>query len=540
MAIFDINTPNQPDPGIAEENSTLARETASEQPEASVPSEEFSSSPAGDPLGYGTGFPLKIALTIAVIAVVLAGARLIGITNLGLDLSAFQDVLHLRWPAPPAAPVPTTPVVAQSKPGQKPPPVSAVFADDSNALDPFFAALWKLEQAKSGQIPAASSSVVTVLHYGDSPTTADLITGDIRAQLQQRFGDAGRGYTLVAKPWAWYGHRGVEISGHGWKMRTGVGLMRQGIYGLGGAAFEGQPGASSLFKLTEGGQSSVEIEYLAKPGGGSFAVEADGQKLIDQSTVADTQSAISIHVPLPPGTTTVSLRPTAGSITLFGADFRTGSGGVLYDSLGLNGATTSVLARVLEPNLWQEELNHAAPALIVVNYGSNESSFGNFVHKQYAAELRLAIQRIRVAAPGVPILIMSPMDRGERSGLDEIQTMSTIPEIVAIQRQAAAETHCAFFDTYDAMGGSGTMARWFAASPRLVTADLLHPTPQGAPIVATLFVQQLSMGYDRWKMQHGISLPSPAPASSAAPAPAPTTVAHRKTARQRGKKAKAK
>jgi hypothetical protein len=110
------------------------------------------------------------------------------------------------------------------------------------------------------------------------------------------------------------------------------------------------------------------------------------------------------------------------------------------------------------------------------------------------------------------------MDRGERSGLDEIRTMPTIPEIVAIQRQVAAETHCAFFDTYDAMGGDGTMSRWYAATPRLVTADFLHPTPQGATIVASLFVDQLGLGYNRWKMQHGIPLPA------AAPAPAPKAV----------------
>lgn len=500
-----------------------------------------------DPLGRGTGFPLKMALAIAVIAISLAAARLIGIPNLGVDFAAFQDALHLHWPAPPGAAVPAVPVVAQSKGNGKLPPVSAVFADDANSLDPFFAALWKLEQAKSGQVDPAQSNapsaspnaVVTILHYGDSPTTADLITGDVRAQLQQRFGDAGRGYTLISKPWAWYGHRGVEISGHGWKIRTGVGLMRQGIYGLGGAAFEGQPGASSQFRLAAGNQTAVEVEYLAKPGGGSFAIEADGQKILDQTTATDTQAAVSVNAALPPGTKTVTIHPTTGIVTLFGADFRTGSGGVLYDSLGLNGVTTSVLARVLEPNLWKQELDHASPALIIVNYGSNESSFGNFVHKQYGAELRLAIQRIRIAAPGVPILIMSPMDRGERSGLDDIETMSTIPEIVAIQRQAAAETHCAFFDTYDAMGGDGTMSRWYGASPRLVTADLLHPTPQGATLVAGLFVQELSMGYDRWKMQHGISLPAPA-ASNGAPVPQKAKPAsHRKAVRRHKRKAKA-
>ena len=317
--------------------------------------------PAGDPLGYGTGFPLKIALTIAVIAVVLAGARFVGIPNLGLDLSAFQEVVHLRWPAPPAAPVPTAPVVAQSKPGQKPPPVSAVFADDSNALDPFFAALWKLEQAKSGQIPAASSSVVTVLHYGDSPTTADLITGDMRAALQERFGDAGRGYTLISKPWPWYGHRGIEVSGHGWRIKTGVGLMREGIYGLGGASFEGEPGAVRAIRLTEGRPTFGRNRISCETRRWQLYCQADGAELWRSNPRRRQQAARTVHVALPPGTNPVSIQPTVGIVDSLWRGFPHGLRRVLYDSLGFNGATTSVLARVLEPNLWQEELNTPRP-----------------------------------------------------------------------------------------------------------------------------------------------------------------------------------
>jgi lysophospholipase L1-like esterase len=463
-------------------------------------------------LSRGPGFPFKTALAITVVAAALAAWRAVVNRSQGLEPGIFAQAFRLQWPVPPAPPVPKNLLIA----GVHVPAASPVLVDDSKELDPFFAALWKLEQGKG-------SAVVTVLHYGDSPTTADLITGDVRAQLQNRFGDAGRGYTLIAKPWAWYGHRGVEMTDHGWNIRTSVGLVREGIYGLGGAAFEGQPGAWSKFRLTESEQSAIVVEYLAKPGGGSFTVHADGQTLAEQPTAAGTEAAASVQLTLPAGTKLVSIEPASGTVTLFGMDFRRGSRGLLYDSLGLNGATTSVLARVLQPAIWKEELARAGPALLIVNYGSNESSFGDFVHKQYAAELRLAVERIRVAAPGASILIMSPMDRGERSGLDDIETMSTIPEIVAIQRQVAAETHCAFFDTYDAMGSSGTMARWYAASPRLVTADLLHPTPQGAKIVAGLFVTQLGLRYDRWKMQHGITLP-------AAPPPATTPPAAKKTA----------
>jgi GDSL-like Lipase/Acylhydrolase family len=483
--------------------------------------------PSLAPASEGSRFPFKMALAMLVLVGALAGWREGVDHGKGLAPAIFAETFKLRWPQPPAPLVPTAPKIQRN---EKLPPISPVFADDTNSLDPFFAALWKLEQGKAG-------GVVTVLHYGDSPTTADLITGDVRAQLQSRFGDAGRGYTLIAKPWAWYGHRGVEISDHGWKMRTGVGLMREGIYGLGGAAFEGQAGAWSKFKLTESQQTMVDVEYLAKPGGGSFVVEAGDQRLVEQTTESAAQTTGSVQVELPSETKVVSIRPTSGTVTLFGADFRRGTSGLLYDSVGLNGATTSVLARVLQPVLWKQELDRARPALVVINYGSNESSFGTFVHKQYPAELRLAIQRVRQATPGVPILIMSPMDRGERSGLNDIETMSTIPEIVAIQRQVAAETHCAFFDTYDAMGGDGTMARWYVASPRLVTADFLHPTPQGATIVAGLFVDQLGLGYNRWKMQHGIGLPAVNPAPTLKAAVGKATPLSKHATKQAGGKA---
>lgn len=439
---------------------------------------------------------LKTAQALVVIVAALLAWHEWGNQSQGMDSSVLWTTFSIHLPTPPVEITKSKSAGPTISVGGSLSADSKLLVDGAKELDSFYAALWQLEQSPK-------SGVVTVLHYGDSPTTADLITGDVRATLQDRFGDAGRGYTLIAKPWPWYGHRGVEVGGHGWRIKTGVGLMREGVYGLGGASFEGEPGASSSYKLTESQQSSADFEYLSKPNGGSFAVSADGVEVQSVQTAADETKVASTRITLPAGTKAVELHVTSGTVQLFGVDFHRGPG-ILYDSLGLNGATTSVLARTQPPALWRDELEHAHPQLIIVNYGSNESSFGNFVHKLYADELRLAIQRIRTLAPGVPILIMSPMDRGERRGLDEIKTMSTIPEIVEIQRKVAAETHCAFFDTYDAMGGDGTIARWYAANPRLVTADLLHPTPQGAATVAGFFVDELSLGYDRWKMRHGI------------------------------------
>ena len=70
-----------------------------------------------------------------------------------------------------------------------------------------------------------------------------------------------------------------------------------------------------------------------------------------------------------------------------------------YESIGLNGATTSVVARALNEAALTTSFAHLQPELVVINFGTNESSFGSFVDKQYEGELRTAIARIRQAAP---------------------------------------------------------------------------------------------------------------------------------------------
>jgi hypothetical protein len=96
---------------------------------------------------------------------------------------------------------------------------------------------------------------------------------------------------------------------------------------------------------------------------------------------------------------------------------------------------------------------------------------------------------------------MSPMDRGVRESGGTIGTIAVLPRLVQKQAQVAAETGCAFFNTFEAMGGSGTMGRWYQAEPRLVSADFIHPLPSGARIVGTLLYQALTDGYNNWKMQ---------------------------------------
>ncbi len=478
-------------------------------------------------------FPRKAALALGVAVSVLLLAHFVPGKDAGLAPAIIPEAAKLRWPHAPApvtvATLPlngvqqtpgqagigvTSPQVAGAtvKTGSVRPvaggaapaqlatsPEAAQLQDASGALRPFFAKLWALQRH-------GSPDVVTVLHYGDSPTTADLITGDVRSMLQERFGDAGKGFNLGAKPWAWYGHRDVEMSDKGWsssqKDATPVGRMKPSVYGLGGGIFVGSVGAQTTYTVRGASQTSVVVDYLGTPGG-TLVVSSNGSRIatIDTAGAGPTEHEVA----LPDGTNAVKLEVTAGTVKLFGVNFRRGNNGVIYDSLGLNGATTTVLSRTFDEPTWAAELQAAKPSLIVINYGTNESQFGGLVDT-LDRELRAAIEKTRAAAPGVPVLVMSPMDRGEGNGTSGIHTNPLIPRIVAIQQQVAADEHCAFFNTYAAMGGDGTMARWYAAKPRLITADLIHPTPQGAEYVAQLMVAALYRAYDQWKSTEGIGV----------------------------------
>ena len=430
-------------------------------------------------------FPVQTAITIAAIGGLLAALPLLipRMTRLRFSqIAALADFTPERTPLSPLVP-------------HEEQPRPSMLLDDSNgSLDGFYKALRRTEKRTSG-------AVTRIVHYGDSPTTADLITGDVRALLQQHFGDAGHGFIFVAKPWAWYQHRGVELSGSGWRARPASRFeAHDGFFGLGGVSFTGADSASTRILLRDPGQSNFELSYLREPGGGAVAISTNGHEVTRVFTEGGVKSPGFATFTIAGGASTLELQPL-GTVRVFGLVAEKPGPGVVYDSLGLNGGSITVLSHIFEPRHWAEQLRHRRPDLVIINYGTNEADFAAFVDSGYEKELREAIRRVRQALPRTSILMMSPMDRGHRVAGGAIETMDTIPRIVKIQRRVAQETGCAFFDTFAAMGGAGTMARWYAAQPRLVSADLIHPYPAAGKQIATVFVREIEAGLARAKVR---------------------------------------
>lgn len=345
-------------------------------------------------------------------------------------------------------------------------------------------------------------AVTRIVHYGDSPTTADLITSDTRTLLQKHFGDGGHGFCLIARPWAWYAHDGISMRSGGWEIEvpTQTNRAKDGYYGLGGASFRGGPGSWAYFSTRRGGHTAVEIAFEFQAGGGNVVLYADDQPVGQAETGAEASGPGWASIPVAPTARQFRLTVYGGPVRVFGVRFVKPGPGIEYDSLGLNGAYISVLGRMFNEAHWAAQLRHLKPDLVIVNYGTNESAYASYVDRYYAKELREVVRRVRAAVPESSLLLMSPMDRGVRQTGGEIGTMPAIPRLVAIQQQVADEFGAAFFNTFQAMGGPGTMGRWYEAEPRLVGGDFIHPMPKGAKIVGNLLYQALFDGYNRFKV----------------------------------------
>jgi len=436
--------------------------------------------------------PKKTSLAIVTFAALVL---LLNFTKLARPISPssmidFHTGSSAKPEAPPARQASNTPKLPS-----RPQSTAPNLIDDHEDLAAFYQALWRTES----KLPGA---ITRILHYGDSPVTADSITADVRSLLQEHYGDAGHGFILVAKPWAWYQHRGVDVFGKGWRIEpASQSRARDGFHGLGGVSFEGNPGASSHFLLKED-HARVEVNYLAQLGGGLLRITAEGQWIGELDTSGPEKAPGFRAFALPAGARSIDLAVERGPVRLFGVSFERDGSGVIYNSLGLNGGQVQVVVRYFDKRQWTLELQHERPDLVVLNYGTNESVYADYIERYYAGELREVISRVKAAVPNASVLVMSPMDRGQRDSSGQITTVPTLPRLVEIQQKIAAETGCAFFNTFEAMGGEGTMGRWYESQPRLVGADFMHPLPGGARKLGVLLDQALETGFRQYQARH--------------------------------------
>ncbi|NUN14330.1 MAG: hypothetical protein HUU55_11925 [Myxococcales bacterium] len=366
----------------------------------------------------------------------------------------------------------------------------------SGAFDSFYADLRATMLQKQGRI-------TRIAHYGDSTIAMDDITSTVRRRLQTRFGDAGHGFMLGAKSYQPYGHRDiVHKESQGWNINPIInGGLKDGRYGYGGVHVRSSGGDWSSFGTTDKGNigtavSSFEVFYLAHPRGGNFTVQVDDGEKETISTTADGLEDRWFRINVSDGPHEIKVRAAGGgSFRWYGIALERDVPGVVYDSLGIVGARAARLLNADKDHL-AGQLQHRDLSLLVLQFGGNEAVDRKMSMKWYRENLTQVLQHVRSGIPGVPCLFLAPLDQGERDERGRVRTIPIVPKMVEVQREVALEQGCGYWNTFKAMGGEGSMARWYNSKPRLAWGDFAHATPAGYKVIGNMFYKALLADFD--------------------------------------------
>ncbi len=369
------------------------------------------------------------------------------------------------------------------------------------AMAPFFQ---KLLELSSGTAQAP----VHILHFGDSHTAADEWTGGMRYYFQQKFGNAGSGYSLAGSPFLGYRrfgtHHGATV---GWKTDGLASGEGDGYFGLGGVSIYTRRAGQSVF--IEADCSQVGVYYLRMPGGGEVELLDNGQPVKTISTDGETGAAMFPYRTTPGihnlKLVTLQNRP----VRLLGWSTDLDSG-ITYESLGINGAEASIIFRWNDAML-ASYLAQRNPSLIVLAYGSNEASDPNWSEGSYQAMFSALLKRLRSVCPAASILVLGPTDRMIRTRAGVVP-VEGIDRIIRSQRAACAENRCTYWNAKERMGGTGSVRDWMIAG--LGQGDYVHFTASGYDRLAEVLFGDIMRLYDQFLKARA---PVPAPISDGQP-----------------------
>jgi lysophospholipase L1-like esterase len=355
------------------------------------------------------------------------------------------------------------------------------------AMDGFYRAVADGKRGKLGR-------AVRVSWFGDSVIATDAIPGRLRARLQDTLGDGGPGFVYAVAPHRFCVHEGVERSASGWTTYAiSTTHIADRMYGAGGSTTETY-GGRATYKLARS-VTGVELYYLEQPKGGTVTVTAGGSELLKVDTAGDRKRPGYATAALGDAATRLELT-ARGKVRLFGLGLENATG-IVVDNLGIVSVHVKSFANQ-DAAHFALELGHRQPDLVMVMIGANEAAWlqpGDRATREYQAHYEQALAPIRKARSDGACLVVSPTDQAETQG-GKYVSRAVMPVLVEAQRKAAHAQGCAFYSTYDWMGGKGSASTWHRKG--LVGSDFQHLTRRGANRMADAIYDALMAGYQRY------------------------------------------
>ena len=356
-------------------------------------------------------------------------------------------------------------------------------SDPHGAMTDFYRELQELESGKD--------TVINIVHIGDSHIQAGFLSGRTMRMMQDRFGNAGRGWIAPLRigktnePDDYF----IRTLVKEWTVGRCVQPRPKCDFGLGGTGILTQsPFANFDLIVTPLNGAGYSYNNVVAYRGEQSAPLLPGGLLRDSSTVKT-----SIHRELRMATDTIRLPYAVDSLQLqttrrkpgsdsllpdatfrnlyFGFNLSNGKPGLLYHAIGTNGATFAHYAR----EEFIRRIASLSPSLLIVSLGTNDSFGRGFAASEFERVVGEFINLVQKHIPGTAVLIVTPPECYRRTVVNKQRAYIRNERIEIVARslvKISSERKLAWWDFFSATGGKNSSKQWF--NGRWMSRDRIH------------------------------------------------------------------
>ncbi len=348
-------------------------------------------------------------------------------------------------------------------------------------IHPFYNKLQKLLETGEGR--------VNIVHIGGSHIQAGSYTGQMRTRFQTLNGDMNAGWGFMFpyrisrtnSPYGYY----IRYSGT-WSSIRNVESRKTGPLGVGGISATTASPLADLTILLEKENvidysfDRLRLFYLNDENNYEVKIDSSLLKSIKRTneyidfTLIRKVDSLQIVLEKIPG--------TVGSFTCMGMETESAPNGVMYHSIGVNGAHVPAYLRC---QLFEEQLHDLNPDLVILGIGINDAYGRRFSTSRFEDNYNQLILKIRAAAPQAAIVFTTNND----SYLYRRYVNKNGEKVRDSMIKMARRYHAGVWDMFTVMGGLNSIVLW--QKNNLAQSDRIHFTREGYLLVADLFFSAL-------------------------------------------------
>lgn len=345
--------------------------------------------------------------------------------------------------------------------------------NDAKALQGFYLKLLELRNAKRDK--------VVVYQIGDSHIQSGYFSGTARSALQKYYGNAGRGLIFPLRAAKTNQPDDYRISLSGSYQRIDKPRSLSGFSLALSSVNQMNIKTNNFFNIDS---RFDQVQLFAD----SLAVLEPQENVWSRRQGIEDHGAYSSHqLRLPDYSNTCDLTLGEGFHTLHGISLERSEGGLLYHSMGVNGAGFYNLAG--QDELFTQ-IAMLQPDLIIVSLGTNDAQ-GHYRAEVARANIKSFMEKLEAANPETAILFTLPPDSYKKGKANA--------DLARLEKEItdyAKENGHAWWNLSEVMGGKGSVVKW--QHNAMAAKDLLHYTPKGYMLQGYLMYQAIIKSYKRY------------------------------------------